>query len=166
MNSETIDFEFHLLSEYWNQPPQAKIAVDNIEYFDDVVPKGSHVVKFTHTCAFDKLHQLTLIRSGKDDSQCKTLPNGKKLDQILTLEKLKIDGIDIRNIVWTQSVNIANYPEPWATAQRAAGNTLEQEAIGVTTFGHNGIWHLDFTSPFYVFVMRGYGGYDEYNNRV
>jgi hypothetical protein len=158
MNTETINFEFHLLSEYWNQPPQAKIAVDDIEYFNDVVPKGSHVVKFTHTCDFEKPHQLTLTRSGKNDSQCKTLSNGKKLDQILTLEKLKIDGVDIRNIVWSQSINIAEYPEPWATEQRAAGNTPEEKAIGVTTFGHNGTWYLDFTSPFYIFIMRWMGG--------
>lgn len=158
MNSETINFEFHLLSEYWNQPPRAKIAVDNVEYFDDVVSKGLHVVKFAHTCDFNRPHRLTLTRSGKNDSQCKTLPNGHQLDQILTLEKLKIDGIDIRNIVWTQSINIADYPEPWASEQRATGNVLEEEAIGVTTFGHNGTWYLDFTSPFYIFIMRWMGG--------
>ena len=158
MNSETIEFELHLSAESWNKPPQAKISVDDVEYFNDVVSKGSHIVKFTHTCDFDKPHRLTLIRSGKDDSQCKMLPNGRKLDQILTLTKLKVDGIDIRNIVWSKSINIADYPEPWATEQRAAGNMLEQQAIGVTVFGHNGTWYLDFTSPFYIFIMRWMGG--------
>ena len=166
MNSETIDFEFHLLSEYWDKPPQAKIAVDGVEYFNSAITKGPQIIKFTHNCDFNKSHRLTLTRTGKDDSQCTTLPNGRQLDQTLMLEKLKIDGIDIRNIVWSQSINIADYPEPWASEQRAAGNILEQEAIGVTTFGHNGTWYLDFTSPFYIFIMRGYGGYDEYNNRV
>lgn len=158
MTKETIEFEFHLLSEYWNKPPVAKIAVDNIEYFNDTIPKGSQVIRFTHTCDFNKPHRLTLTRSGKDDTQCKTLPNGHQLDQILTLEKLKVDGIDIRNIVWSQSINIAEYPEPWASEQRAAGNILEEEAIGVTTFGHNGTWYLDFTSPFYIFIMSWMGG--------
>jgi hypothetical protein len=158
MSRETIDFELHLVSEYWNKPPMAKIAVDGTEYFNEAVPKGTYIVKFTHVCDFDKPHRLTLTRSGKDDSQCKTLANGRQLDQILTLEKLKVDGINIRNIVWSQSINIAEYPEPWATEQRAAGNLLEDEAIGVTTFGHNGTWYLDFTSPFYVFIMNWMGG--------
>lgn len=158
MNSEIIDFELHLISEYWNKPPVAKIVVDGIEYFNNIVPKGSHIVKFRHTCDFNTPHRLALTRAGKDDSQCKTLPNGQQLDQILTLEKLKIDGIDIRNIVWSRSINVAEYPEPWASEQRAAGNLLEKEAIGVTTFGHNGTWYLDFTSPFYIFIMNWMGG--------
>jgi hypothetical protein len=158
MTQEIIEFELHLISEYWNKPPLARIAVDDTEYFNDLVPKGTYIVKFIHTCDFNKPHRLTLTRTGKDDSQCKTLPNGKKLDQNLTLAKLKVDGIDIQNIVWSQSINIANYPEPWATEQRAAGNILEDKAIGVTTFGHNGTWYLDFTSPFYVFIMKWMGG--------
>jgi hypothetical protein len=158
MNCETIEFELHLLSEYWNKPPMAKIAVDEVEYFNGPVAKGLQIIKFTHTCDFDKSHRLSLTRSGKDDSQCVMLPNGRQLDQKLILEKLKIDSIDIRNIVWSQSINIADYPEPWASEQRAAGNILEEEAIGVTTFGHNGTWKLDFTSPFYIFIMRWMGG--------
>jgi hypothetical protein len=74
------------------------------------------------------------------------------------LEKLKIDGVDIRNIVWCQSITVSDYPEPWASEQIAAGNILEQEAIGVTTFGHNGVWYLNFTSPFYNFIMNWMGG--------
>lgn len=158
MTQETIEFEFHLLSEFWDKPPAAKIIVDGMEYFSKEIPNGLHVVKFKHTCDFDTPHRITLVRYNKDDSQCKILPDGRLLDQLLTLEKLKVDGIDIRNIVWTQSINIANYPEPWASEQRAAGNLLEKEAIGVTTFGHNGTWYLDFTSPFYIFIMRWMGG--------
>jgi hypothetical protein len=158
MSYETIEFELHLLSEYWDKPPVAKIAVDGIEHFNSVVTNGSQIVKFTHTCDFNNPHRLTIVRSGKDDSQCKTLSNGRLLDQILTLEKLKVDGVDIRNIVWSQSINIAEYPEPWASEQVAAGNLLEKEAIGVTTFGHNGTWYLDFTSPFYIFIMSWMGG--------
>lgn len=158
MNHEIIEFELHLMSDYWNKPPQAKIAVDGIEYFNNAILKGPQIIKFKHTCEFNKPHRLTLTRTGKDDSQCATLPNGRQLDQTLVLEKLKVDGIDIRNIVWSQSINIADYPEPWASEQRAAGNILEEEAIGVTTFGHNGTWYLDFTSPFYIFIMRWMGG--------
>lgn len=154
---ETIKFEIHLQANYWDQPPHAKILVDTTEYFNDVVPHGEHIIQFMHTCEFNNPHRLTLIRTGKNHDQCVTNSDGTRLDQILTLTKLKVDGIDIRNIVWSKSINIADYPEPWASEQRAAGNMLEEEAIGVTMFGHNGTWYLDFTSPFYIFVMRWMG---------
>lgn len=156
--TEKITFELYLLSDYWNKPPYIKVTVDDISYFNGPIVDKSHVIKFTHTCEFNKSHRLTIIRSGKDDSQCIIDTNGTKKDQILILDKVKIDGIDIRNIILSQSVNIADYPEPWASEQRAAGNILETEAIGVTTFGHNGTWYLDFTSPFFIFIMRWMGG--------
>ena len=155
---ETITFEFFLSSVCWNQPPRVAITVDDVEAFSGAIPAGNQTVKFSHTCKFGEPHRLTMIRSGKDSGQAKFGPDGEWLDQILTLEKLKIDGVDIRNIVWSQSITVSDYPEPWASEQLALGNVLEQEAIGVTTFGHNGVWYLDFTSPFYNFIMQWMGG--------
>ena len=156
--SETITFELHLLSEFWNTPPLATITLDGCEYFNGPVPAGSTVVKFTHTCEFDQPHRLTLDRQGKTVDEIRTEPDGTRSEQYLTIEKIKIDGVDIRNIIWTYSVNVPIYPEPWASMQIATGNQLNKEVIGETRFGHNGTWHLDFTSPFYIFIMHWMGG--------
>lgn len=156
--SETITFELHLVSEFWNTPPLATITVDDTEYFNGPVAAGLTVVKFTHTCAFDRPHRLTLDRQGKTDDEIRIEPDGTRAEQWLTIEKVKIDGVDIRNIVWSYSVNIPEYPEPWASDQIAAGNQLNNKVIGDTKFGHNGVWYLDFTSPFYIYIMQWMGG--------
>ena len=156
--SETITFELHLLSEFWNTPPLATITLDGCEYFNGPVPAGSTVVKFTHACEFGKSHRLTLDRQGKTDSEVQVNSDGTRSEQYLTIEKIKIDGVDIRNIIWTYGVNVPEYPEPWASEYVTAGNILEKEVIGATKFGHNGIWYLDFTSPFYIYIMRWMGG--------
>ena len=156
--SETITFELHLISEFWKTPPLATITVDDTEYFNGPVAAGLTVVKFTHTCAFDSPHRLTLDRQGKTDAEIRIEPDGTRIEQWLTIEKVKIDGVDIRNIVWSYSVNIPEYPEPWASDQLAAGKQLKNEVIGDTKFGHNGIWYLDFTSPFYIYIMQWMGG--------
>ena len=156
--SETITFELHLLSEFWNTPPLATITLDGCEYFNGPVPAGSTVVKFTHTCEFDQPHRLTLDRQGKTDSEVQVNSDGTRSEQYLTIEKIKIDGVDIRNIIWTYSVNVPEYPLVWAAEQNDAGILLEKEIIGATKFGHDGTWHLDFTSPFYIYIMRWMGG--------
>lgn len=156
--SETITFELHLLSEFWNTPPLATITLDGCEYFNGPVPAGLTVVKFTHTCEFDQPHRLTLDRQGKTDSEVQVNSDGTRSEQYLTIEKIKIDGVDIRNIIWTYSVNVPEYPEPWASEYVTAGNILEKEVIGATKFGHNGIWYLNFTSPFYIYIMQWMGG--------
>ena len=156
--SETITFELHLVSEFWKTPPLATISIDDTEYFNGPVAAGSTVVKFTHTCAFDRPHRLTLDRQGKTDDEIRIEPDGTRAEQYLTIEKIKIDGVDIRNIIWTYSVNVPEYPEPWASEYVTAGNILEKEVIGTTKFGHNGIWYLDFTSPFYIYIMQWMGG--------
>lgn len=157
--SETITFELHLLSEFWNTPPLATITLDGCEYFNGPVAAGSTVIKFTHTCAFGSPHRLTLDRQGKTDSEVLKNSDGTIVaEQFLTIEKIKIDGVDIKNIIWTYSINIPEYPEPWASEYVTAGNILEKEVIGATKFGHNGIWYLDFTSPFYIYIMQWMGG--------
>jgi hypothetical protein len=127
-------------------------------HFEDKLNKGLNNLTFVETCEFDKPHRLCIERFGKDNKQVKVDTDGKVLDQYVVLQKIVIDGVDIQNIIQSKSIFEASYPEPWASQQRDAGIKLEKEAIGVTTFGHNGIWYLNFTSPFYEYLMRWMGG--------
>ena len=158
MHKEIILFEIHLLSECWDKLPHIKIYVDKTEHWNNFLSKGRHTIKFWHTCEFDQLHKLTIIRSGKDNRQVRTMADGKSLDQFVVLEKIIIDGIDIQNIILSKSIFQPEYPEPWASQQLASGHKLEKDVVGATTFGHNGDWYLNFTSPFYVHLMKWMGG--------
>lgn len=146
---EIITFEIHLLAEFWDKPPRAQLLIDNIEQFNQDLPLGTTVIKFTHKLDFGE-HELKLVRSGKVPGQYVSPDQ----DQKLSIEKVIIDGVNIRNIVWIYSKSIPKYPEPWATIQRKQGIELEKEVIGETTFGHNTTWVLNFTSPFYRFIMN------------
>jgi hypothetical protein len=148
MNKESIKFQFELIAEFWDKPPHVKIYIDDFIKFDDYLNAGMNVVKFTHDLAFEK-HTIKLIRSGKTNDQ-----NQDGKDQLVHINKLFIDGINIRDIVWVKSYSEPKYPEPWATKQRYQGIELEKQVIGETTFGHNSTWYLHFTSPFYKFIMN------------
>jgi hypothetical protein len=142
MNSEIIKFELDFYLEYIdNDFPQARILVDSEIKFDGVINNTQSSVVFSHTLTFDQPHQLIINRYGKTNKP-----------QQLTIKKISIDGINIRNIIWAQSYNEPIYPEPWASQQREKGLVLEERIPGETCFGHNSIWTLKFTSPFYKFL--------------
>ena len=142
MNSEIIKFELDFYPEYVdNDFPRVSISIDSETKFDGSISDSQSSVFFLHTLEFDQSHQLNIKRYGKTNKP-----------QQLTIKKISIDGIDIRNIIWTHGYNKPIYPEPWASQQRAAGVNLEERVVGETCFGHNGTWTLEFTSPFYKFL--------------
>ena len=105
----------------------------------------------------DRVKEIQKLLGLKDDGQY-GVGTQKAVIAFQKENKIKIDGVDIKNIIWTYSINIPEYPEPWASEYVTAGNILEKEVIGATKFGHNGIWYLDFTSPFYIYIMQWMGG--------
>jgi hypothetical protein len=140
-NQETIDFELSFTSIYSDQAAHATILIDDQIKFDGKITDFKTIVSFTHTLDF-KQHCLTIQRSGKTAE-----------DQMLVIDQIKIDGINIRNVIYTDSINEPEYPKLWELQQIKAGNTLEKQVIGETHLGHNSTWRLMFTSPFYQFLM-------------
>jgi hypothetical protein len=74
-------------------------------------------------------------------------------DQMLHIKSIEIDEIDIGALVY-EGVYTPEYPEPWATQQREAGNELQSSFKNVTKMGHNGEWKFTFNSPFYMWLLE------------
>jgi len=130
--NETIVFDIDLLIS-----GDPKISV----YIDDVVMHGT---TFEHTLDFGN-HVLRIVHSGKTNHT----PN-----QHVIIKSITIDGVDVRVMLWADSVCIPQYLEPWASEQQSRGIKLEERIIGETFLGHNCEWQLPFTSPFYECVMN------------
>lgn len=151
MKTEKINFSIKLRPEFWDKPPTAQVYLDNEIKFNGVIDKPT-VISFNSIMTFGT-HQLKIERGNKTNDQCVD-----DKDQKLHLDEVSIDDINIRNIVWHYSWYEPKYPQPWALLQQKQGITLETKVIGETTFGHNGAWYLNFTSPFYNHLidwMRG-----------
>lgn len=155
--NETINFYIEFESVFWDQPPKATILVNNQTMFNGAIDQKKFTVEFFATLEFNQMHTLYIKRYNKLPGQCMILGDGSLQDQILILKKLKIDGIDIQNLVNTMSYNCPEYPEPWATEQRNSGVKLEEKILAETYFGHNGSWYITFTSPFYKFLYKNIG---------
>ena len=150
-NTEHIQFEIFVKPQFWKDPPHLSILIDNQEKHQSLI-EHSQVIRFRHTLALGT-HQLTMIRTGKSNQQVRLDDQGNHQGQELFIEWIKIDGVNIRNLVWTNSYYEPNYPEPWATQQQEQDIKLERLVPGETCLSHNGTWRLDFNSPFYRFLM-------------
>jgi hypothetical protein len=138
---------------YWDQPPSISISIDGVNVHNGQVTQENKVIQFSHSLNFGR-HTLEVKRYGKTNSQTKRLPNGELQDQLLILDRLVIDDVDIKDIVNHYSYTKPEYPEPWASLEKRKGNTLPELVRGETCWGHNLVWTLKFTSPFYLYVMN------------
>jgi hypothetical protein len=146
---ENIGFEIELSSTFWDLPPRAQILINNISKFDGDINNSPTVIKFYHKLEFTKPQKLIINRYNKTPEQCR----GKK-DQIMSISKILIDGINIENFILSRAIFNPIYPEPWASQQITQGIELETELLGETCLGHNGQWCLNFTSPFWQFLIK------------
>jgi len=129
---ETIEFDIQLDVQ---GDPALDIYVDNTLYTQ---PKFSTTLEFGN-------HELRIVHSGKTN---------QTPEQCVEIKSITVDGVNIQDILYTDSTNTPEYPEPWATQQRAEGVVLEETVIGQLELSHNCVWRLNFTSPFYEFVMN------------
>lgn len=129
---ETIEFDIQL-----DTVGDPKLEV----YIDDTLHNPP---RFTTTLEFGA-HELRIVHSGKTN---------QTPQQSVVIKSITVDGVNIQDILYTDSTNTPEYPEPWATQQRAKGEVLEENIQGQLELSHNCVWRLGFTSPFYKFVMN------------
>ena len=154
---ETITFELHLAADYWHLPPLVEVAVDGALHYQGPITGSSEcasVICFDHDLVFGATHELQIQRLGKRHDQFRVNGDGSVQDQLLLVQRVVIDGVNIRDIVWSRSWFEPDYPEPWATEQELQGHALLDRIQGETVLGHNGKWILTFTSPFYQFLIN------------
>jgi len=122
---ETLKFEIDLSCDYQKIPPDVKVSVNNDVKFSQLLTQAQ-TIEFEHT--LDNKNVLVIDRQNKIDN----------LKQDLFINKIKINGVDLRNLIWSKSV-----------FKHVDGC----EVIGETWLGLNGTWRLEFNGPFWKFMM-------------
>ena len=156
MSIEKLKFKLELYSTYWDKTPRAEILINNHSHYAQAITgteKEPTVIEFEHELKEGEKYSLIIERSGKDIRQT-VVENGQIVkDQLLHIKSIEIDEIEIGARVYS-GLYTPQYPEPWASQQRQAGNSLPASFKNVTTIGHNGRWELGFTSPFYMWLLE------------
>lgn len=151
-NQENIRFDLTFESEFWNTAPLIDVYIDDTCVRSALKIDKQHHCWFEHVCTF-QYHVMKIRRYGKTNKETRLNNLGHYDTQTLSINRVCIDNIDLRNIVWDLCEFRPEYPEPWASQQRQQGNSLEKICKGETILGHNGIWTFAFRSPIYQFIV-------------
>jgi len=151
--SENIFFDIVLESIYWDKPPELEILINGNHIGHYVIDHLESHIRFCQVMNFDQCHTLELRRTGKTNDQTKIMPDGSLKTQMLMIKTIKLDNIDLKNLILANSYFTPDYPEPWASEQQALGVVLESTIPGELYMGHNGVWRFNFTSPIYKFLV-------------
>ena len=140
--SELIEFDFVFSSEYWLNPAQVEITIDGISFAKELLREKFNNISFKTKLDFSP-HVLKIKRTGKTVKESR-LVNGEWESQDARIHSLKIDGINLRNILWSRSTFTPVYD---------IGQSGDEIVNGECNFGYNGTWELKFDSPVYQFVV-------------
>lgn len=156
MSIEKLKFRLELWGTHWDKAPRAEILINDHSHYNKEITgteKEPTVIEFEHELKEGEKYRLIINRSGKNSRQT-VVENGQIIkDQLLHIKSIEIDEIDIGALIYN-GVYTPKYPEPWASEQAVAGNKLPESFKNVTAMGHNGRWELEFTSPFYMWLLE------------
>jgi hypothetical protein len=157
MATEKLKFKLELFATHWDKKPTCEILLNGKSYWTGDIT-GSFTepdeIEFESELEEGKEYKLSLNRQGKINGQTVVNEKGDILkDQLLHIKSIEIDEIEIGALVY-EGIYQPEYPEPWATQQKEAGNELPSTLKNVTQMGHNGTWTLTFTSPFYMWLLE------------
>jgi len=157
MATEKLKFKLELYATMWDKAPHAEVLIGDNSYFSADITgteDNPNLIEFEHEFEEGKSYELIVKRSGKVRNQTVINDQGDiPKDQLLHIKNIEIGEIDIGALVY-EGVYTPEYPEPWATQQREAGNDLRESFKNVTQMGHNGTWRFKFESPFYMWLLE------------
>jgi|LauGreDrversion4_2_1035121.scaffolds.fasta_scaffold850264_2 hypothetical protein len=156
MSTEKINFKICLSGTYWDKKPHYTISVDDTEYVNAYITQASgevEYVKFECEVTEDEKHVLKIRFDNKEDSDVVKDNPGEQdnftivKDMLLNVIDIEADDIELGALAQMTSVfkydKPQDFPEPGTT-----------ELPYCVNLGFNGTYELEFTSPFYLWLLE------------
>ena len=165
---ENLDFEVTLSGTYWGtRYPEFDILVDDTVVksdritaspskkgliHDDFMSAGREqatyqTIKFTHPVVPGN-HVLGIrFKNKQPGDTCEFVDGQWRKDVLITIEKIVIDGVDLRSLIYNESTYTLDQEQ---TIDGVATRTLEN----CIHLGFNGVYELKFISPFYIWLLE------------
>jgi hypothetical protein len=155
MSTEKIHFKIGLSGTHWDKKPHYTISIDDKEYVNASITKESgatEYVEFDCEVVEEAEHVLRIrldnkaaedtVTDNPDLADCKIIK-----DMLLNLVSIEVDDIELGTIAQMSGVfkfdEPQNYPSAGAT-----------EIPLCVNFGFNGTYELQFSSPFYLWLLE------------
>lgn len=143
-NIEDLKFSLALRATYWDRKPKTSIWLDNelitTNYIGDL-----ENIEFTRRISEGE-HCLKIRLEEKRNSDV-VIENGEVVkDMLLNIDDISVDDISLGNLLWAAEYHL-DQPQVFK------GKTIT-ELSHCVNLGWNGSYILQFTSPFYVWLLE------------
>lgn len=155
MSTEKIHFKIELSGTYWDKKPHFTISVNNTEYVNAFITKDSDVREFIEFDCEVNEDETSVLRIKFDNKEWTDVVKDDPLaenfviikDMLLNLHSIEADDIELGTLHQMLGVykydTPQDYPEPGSTELKYCVN-----------FGTNGTYELEFSSPFYLWLLE------------
>jgi hypothetical protein len=147
MSQESLNFEVLLSGTYWDKKPQFSVWLDNHVIVQSEIVKSNTPQSIKFDRELDEgLHQLK-IRLENKTTQDTVVANGEMVkDMLLNIDDIIIGDIDLGQLLWDTEYHL-DHPHKYK------GKTITR-LDGCVNLGWNGTYVLNFTSPFYNWLLK------------
>lgn len=142
MEKESLVIQCHFTATYDKNPPSFLIKNNEEIVYNKTEVAESYTAKFTINTA-EENNIFKIVRTNHD----------QVTNQMLKLQQMFVDEINVNRIL-TEGKYFPTYPEPWATEQIQNGIELPIFYRGSVDWGWNGEFHLEYTLPFYTWLLN------------
>jgi hypothetical protein len=146
MNEEKLSFVVSLSGTFWEKRPQFSIWLDDHQVVSsEIASTAIQSVTFERTVD-EGAHTLKIRLENKTD-QDTVVENGSVVkDMLLNIDDIVIDDISLGSILWTAEYKL-DAPHEYQ------GKTIDH-LDNCVNLGWNGTYILDFTTPFYIWLLE------------
>lgn len=149
-DTESLKFKIVLSGTGSPYPCNFTISIDDKVYINETTSATSTAYEFVASLTEGK-HSLNIELLDKSGKHI-TKDSDGNLDQDfqLNIESIAIDDIDLAMLIWTLSKYYPKYPDNYEDLEQKA-KTVVTDCV---TLGWNGVWSLEFDSPFYLWLLE------------
>lgn len=141
---ERLHFRIGISGTYWLKKPVYSVLVNSTEYVRATVSGASEEIEYVEfDCELNEgAHVLQIRLENKSDRDTVVdLNNVITQDMLLNIKSIEVDGIDLGNIIWNKSYFEGDEPD-------------RPRLDNCVNLGWNGSYILQFTSPFYLWLLE------------
>lgn len=149
---ENLKFRLTISGSYTNKAPEYVISLGGEQIITGKIdkPSGIKIIhEFEKNLEENQEYALKVSLHNKNNQTDTIVDDNDQIvsDMLLNIEDLEIDGISLGNLLHTKSRFKFDQPQ-------TVNGTQTHELTNCVNLGFNGTWYLDFSTPFYLWLLE------------
>jgi hypothetical protein len=140
---ETLKFKIGLSGTYWDRKPQYTVLIDDVQVAEGTADSEVSYIEFSHELEDERPHAIKIRLENKTNRDVVQSDDKSVIvkDMLLNIESISIDDVDLGQLKWDKSKFVGDDP-------------ARPEIAKCVNLGWNGTYTLEFSCPFYLWLLE------------